>query len=83
MAATDISKAGSSIKVTVGTDQPKSYVNRQVEYSFSNAAGDYFYISFGTPDDSYRIARADLTIQTVQPANAAAGYTAMQTSIFP
>ena len=79
---TDISKAGSVIKVTIGTDQPKGFVNRQVKFFF-DSAGANFYINFGKPDESWTIPIANLTIQTAAPANAAAGYTAMSANIFP
>lgn len=83
MAVTDISRSGSSIQITVGGVIVKRYVNRPVEYGF-DGTGLNFYISFGSPGDSfYVVGLADLTIQTAPVASATAGYAAMTTSIFP
>lgn len=83
MATTDISKVGSIIKVTVGTNQPLCFVGKTPKFSF-NSAADTLYLSFGNTN-SFNILLTDLRVagSGTAPASAAAAITALATSIFP
>lgn len=78
--ATDISKVGNAIQVTVDTLQPVAYAGFPITYSF-NAAGNTLNISFGNHATYSVTPLANLTIAGVSPANAAAGYTALSTVV--
>lgn len=81
--AVDISKTGSAIVVSDGTNQKKGFVNRPATFNF-NPAGTSLNIDFGG-GDSYNIALADLRIQGAgsAPADIDAALSALTTDIFP
>lgn len=78
--ATDISKVGNVVEVTVDDGQPKAFAGSGGIYWF-NAAGTILSISFGGVN-TYDIPLSDLTIGGAEPADVDAAYTALST-VFP
>jgi hypothetical protein len=83
--ATDISKVGNAVQVTVDGGNPRAFVGTPASYSF-NAAGTILSLSFGSVN-TYEIPLADLRVAGAgsAPASAAAAYTALSAvmGVFP
>jgi len=78
--ATDISKLGNAIQVTVDTNPPQSYAGFPIRYFF-DAAGTNFNIFFGVQLYTTTLANLRLAGSGTAPASAAAALTGLSTIV--